>query len=386
VFYSSIIFSQNLSAEKIYKKVADAVVVINGYDSKNKLLSQGSGVILNDKGFVVTNYHILANCERFEILHDKKNVNYDDIIGIDVVKDILILKIINKKFSSIKIGNSKTLDIGQKIYAIGNPLGFQNTISEGIISGFRTFEESGQNFIQITASISPGSSGGAVVNDKGELIGISALSAKEGQNINFAIPIDEILGIKLSSYLKDKSFKDFEWFVKGREAYEKGYYQNSIKYYTNFIEAYPFYDAAYNNRGLAKKNSKDFSGAIQDFNKAIQINPNSINAYYNLGNAHLLLKDFSGAIQDFDKAIEINPKFEIAYYNRGLAKSIDDNRSAIQDFNKAIEIDPNYADAYFGRGLSKYLLEDKIGACLDWSKAGELGLDKAYDVIRKYCN
>lgn len=85
------------------------------------------------------------------------------------------------KSSSIKIGESKNLTIGQRVYAVGSPLGFENTISEGIISGLRSYEESGKDFIQITASISPGSSGGAVVNDKGELIGISTLTIKEGK-------------------------------------------------------------------------------------------------------------------------------------------------------------------------------------------------------------
>ena len=79
------------------------------------------------------------------------------------VKDILILKIKERKFAAIKIGDSKKLNVGQRVYAIGSPLGFENSISEGIISGLRNYAEIGKNFIQITASISSGSSGGAVV-------------------------------------------------------------------------------------------------------------------------------------------------------------------------------------------------------------------------------
>ncbi len=141
-FYSPNFYSQTLTAEQIYKKVSNAVVVIHAYDYDNELSKQGSGVVINDKGYVVTNYHVLAGCDRLEILHNKEIVPYVDIIGIDVEKDILILKIEAKKFPAIKIGDSKSLNIGQRVYAIGSPLGFENTISEGIISGLRSYEES----------------------------------------------------------------------------------------------------------------------------------------------------------------------------------------------------------------------------------------------------
>src|SRR3989304_5029710 len=216
--------SQTLTAEQIYEKVKDAVVVILAYDYSDELVKQGSGVVLNDKGYVVTNYHSLSGCERLEIKHGDEIIPYVDIIGIDVEKDILILKIEEKKFPAVKLGDIKALKVGQRVYAIGSPMGCENTISEGIISRLRSYEELSKNYIQITASISPGSSGGAVVNDKGELIGISTLTAKEGQNLNFAIPIDAVLDVEISSYLKNDTYKDFEWFAKGYDAIEKGNY------------------------------------------------------------------------------------------------------------------------------------------------------------------
>jgi len=90
--------AQTLSAEKIYKKVKDAVVVILVYNDSDVLAAQGSGVVLNDKGYVVTNYHVLSGYKRLEIMHDKEIIPYVDIVGIDVEKDILILKIEKKKF------------------------------------------------------------------------------------------------------------------------------------------------------------------------------------------------------------------------------------------------------------------------------------------------
>jgi len=379
--------SQTLSAEQIYEKVKDAVVVIYAYDYSDELAAQGSGVVLNDKGYVVTNYHVLSGNERLEIMHGDEIIPYVDIIGIDVEKDILILKIEEKKFPAVKLGDVKSLKVGQCVYAIGSPMGFENTISEGIISGLRSYEELRKNYIQITASISPGSSGGAVVNDKGELIGISTLTAKEGQNLNFAIPIDKVLSVEIGSYSKNKAFKDFELFDKGTDAIEEDNYIDAINYFTNFITKYPDDAHAYLFRGFAKAKIEDHIGALVDFNKSIKINPYDAYSYNNRGTTNFDLDDYRGAIQDYNKAIEIDPYFATSYNNRGLVKGkLKDYTGAIQDFNNAIEINPNFAGAYKNRGIAKYNLGDKAGACLDWSKAGELGGDDAYELIRKYCN
>ena len=99
------------------------------------------------------------------------------------------------------------------------------------------------------------------------------------------------------------------------------------------------------------------------------------------------INDYRSSIQDYNKAIELNPKYTYAYNNRGLAKvNLKDYRGAIQDYNKAIEINPNYADAYYNRGVAKIGLGQKNSGCLDLSKAGELGLAVAYDAIKEYCN
>lgn len=378
IVLSNKIYSQSLSAEKIYEKVKDAVVVIYAYDDSDELASQGSGVVLNDKGYVVTNYHVLSGCERLEIIHGEEIIPYVDIIGIDVEKDILILKIDEKKFPSIKIGDVKSLKVGQRIYAIGSPMGFENTISEGIISGLRSYEELSENYIQITASISPGSSGGAIVNDKGELIGISTSTIEEGQNLNFAIPIDDVLSVEISSYSKNDAYKEFELFYKGNGAAEKGNYQDAIKYFTSYLKKFPNDAGAYFNRGNAKYELKDYNGAIEDYNNTIKINPNFAGAYINSGNVKYGLQYYRDAMQDYAKAIEINPNDALAYLKHGNVKSkLEDYRGAIQDYTKAVEINPNYFEAYYNRGITKYNLQDYRGAIKDYDKVIEINPNDA---------
>ena len=141
----------------------------------------------------------------------------------------------------------------------------------------------------------------------------------------------------------------------------------------------------YLNNGNSKYNLKDYYGAISDYTKAIEIDPNNANAYFNRGNSKYDLKDYYGAISDYTKAIEIDPNNDSAYYNRGLSKyDLKDYYGAISDYTKAIEIDPNYAKAYNNRGISKAFINDLNGACEDARKAKSLGFD-ASKLIELVC-
>ena len=109
--------------------------------------------------------------------------------------------------------------------------------------------------------------------------------------------------------------------------------------------------------------------------------------YFNRAVAKYNLLDYEGAIADYTKAIELNPNYAEVFFNRGMCKAfLQDFRGAIADCTKAIELNPNYAEAYFNRGVSKNFLGQKDSGCLDFSKAGELGFAKAYESIQMFCN
>nr|WP_299416639.1 hypothetical protein [uncultured Emticicia sp.] len=144
-----------------------------------------------------------------------------------------------------------------------------------------------------------------------------------------------------------------------------------------------------------EKLANDNIGALSDFTKALKIDPNNADVYFIRGRTKWMLDDNIGAISDFTKTIEINPKYSLAYFERGICKgTLEDYRGAIADFTKAIEFDPKNAKAYFYRGFNKLGLATGVNninqslndsACLDLSKAGELGDYGAYDVIKKFC-
>ncbi len=380
LFYSES-YSQSLSAEKVYDIVKDAIVVILGYDKSDELISQGSGVVLNDKGYIITNYHILSGCERLEIMHGDNEIPYVDIAGYDVDKDILIININDKTFPLIKIGDNQSLKVGQQIYAIGNPMGFENTISEGIISGLRKYKEKGKNYIQITASISPGSSGGAVVNDKGELIGISTLTITDGQNLNFAIPIEEILDVEISNLPKE-GFRQMLIGMKWNMVREISLEADSLYENQNYAEAILLYSNALEKLGKVR--------SFLDSMRASHHYANMSICYCKIGKLEASYESYKLAL-DYDCGFDFlsNSDLEdisIAFYNRGtMIGKLGDYVSAIEDFNKSIEINPYFAEAYFNRGFSKYNLNDISGACLDWSKAGELDYYDAYEMINQHC-
>ena len=176
-----------------------------------------------------------------------------------------------------------------------------------------------------------------------------------------------------------------EYFYKAYEKNGKGDNYGAISDYTKAIEINPNYASAYNNLGNIKKEFKDYNGAISDYTKAIKINPNDELAYYNRGRNKEDLKDNYGAISDYTKAIEINPNYASAYNNLGnIKKEFKDYNGAISDYTKAIKINPNNAIAYYNRGLAKYFSNNYAGACLDARNAHNLGID-ATQFINNAC-
>lgn len=165
----------------------------------NNTWSVGSGCILNSKGYIITNHHVVGN---------EKNEIYVTLYGGDVVKgsviwsnsnlDLAVVKVSVAGLPAANMGDSDNLRIGEKAIAIGNPLGFdfQGTLTSGVISGLnRSIEVNGiymEDLIQTDASINSGNSGGPLMNGKGEVIGINTVKVESAEGIGFAIPINQI--------------------------------------------------------------------------------------------------------------------------------------------------------------------------------------------------
>jgi V8-like Glu-specific endopeptidase len=175
-------------------KQQNAVVMIqiNKNDKKNAAL--GTGFIIEKSGIIVTNYHCIsdwAEDDNNNVVIKMDNGAFFDIqgaIGLDKENDVALIKVKSKNLPVVKINRTPKIIQGDDVFVIGNPLGLESTVSQGAVSNIR--EQSG--IIQITAPISPGSSGSPVYNVQGEVIGVATFQTKTGQNLNFAVPINHV--------------------------------------------------------------------------------------------------------------------------------------------------------------------------------------------------
>ena len=158
---------------------------------------QGSGFIIDGAGHVLTNYHVIADARQVKVtLHNRKEYRAT-VVGTDRSHDLAILQIKAPDLAAMTLGDSRNLQVGQKVYAIGNPFGLAGTLTSGLVSSIRSVQEPDgvtiDEAIQTDAAINPGNSGGPLLNSHGEVIGINTMIASNvGQNagIGFAIPIN----------------------------------------------------------------------------------------------------------------------------------------------------------------------------------------------------
>jgi S1-C subfamily serine protease len=188
----------------VYHKNIQSVVNITSramaFDFFNGLVpqdGQGSGFIIDKAGHVLTNYHVIADARQVEVtLHNRKKYRAT-IVGTDQSHDLAVIQIKAPDLIPMVLGDSKNLQVGQKVYAIGNPFGLAGTLTRGIVSSIRSVQEPDgmtiDEAIQTDAAINPGNSGGPLLNWHGEVIGINTMIASNvGQSagIGFAIPIN----------------------------------------------------------------------------------------------------------------------------------------------------------------------------------------------------
>jgi S1-C subfamily serine protease len=188
----------------VYRKNIDSVVNITSravtFDFFYGLVpqeGQGSGFIIDKDGHVLTNYHVIADARQVEVtLHNRKKYRAT-VVGTDRSHDLAVIQIKGTGLTPMVLGDSRNLQVGQKVYAIGNPFGLAGTMTRGIISSIRPVQEPDgmqiDEAIQTDAAINPGNSGGPLLNWHGEVIGINTLIASNvGQSagIGFAIPVN----------------------------------------------------------------------------------------------------------------------------------------------------------------------------------------------------
>ncbi|MDH5474689.1 MAG: trypsin-like peptidase domain-containing protein [Cyclobacteriaceae bacterium] len=192
----SVVYIKNISERRYTTSWMD--LFLGGQSGTQQQVSSGSGVIFSSDGYIVTNNHVVEDAEKVEVIHNKKTYTAQ-IIGTDPSTDLAVLKIDGVKLPSISVGSSKALKVGEWVIAVGNPFNLTSTVTAGIVSAkgrdinILQGKFPIESFIQTDAAINPGNSGGALVNKKGELVGINtAILSRTGSyaGYGFAVPVD----------------------------------------------------------------------------------------------------------------------------------------------------------------------------------------------------
>ena len=191
----------NISAEQIVERRNDSGFFdfFPGFTRRFKTQSLGTGVIINPSGVVVTNAHVVSGASQI-VVSTRDNEEYEaDLLGLDENNDLALLKLKNAPASlpAAPMGSSSDLMIGESVIAIGNPMGFSNTVTTGVVSALKRQVKGEEgaiysDFIQTDAAINPGNSGGPLLNALGEVIGINTAIIRNAEGIGFAIPVDRV--------------------------------------------------------------------------------------------------------------------------------------------------------------------------------------------------
>ena len=292
------IFSKEKKSEEIAREYGQTVVSITTSDKDGKALGEGSGFIVDPKGIVVTNYHCISGCYTARIrLTNGAYYDVEGVLGVDHDWDIAILRIKAKNLPSAPLGDSDKLSAGERVVAIGNPLGLENTVSEGIISAIRGLEDTGDVVIQFTAPISPGSSGGPLFNARGEVIGVTTLYLEKGQNLNFAIPIN-----RAKPLIKSRKSVALPEAAREQKAVSPKP-SNSILGDVN-PEAQRHFAL-----GLSFSDEGKFDSAISEFQEAIRLKPDFAEAHFGLGGVYFKKGLYDLAIRHVKQAVLIKPDY-----------------------------------------------------------------------------
>lgn len=188
--------SQEQSVRELVNQLGEAVVQVRAPSGL------GSGFILNEEGYLITNFHVIEGETQLsvEVYHvrngqlDRRSYKQIRIMAMNKFQDLALLKIDDKdapKFASVPLGDSDVLAVGERVFAIGSPLGLERTVTEGIVST-KTRQLMGELYLQTTAQINPGNSGGPLFNLRGEVVGVTNMKLAFGEGLGFAIPVEAV--------------------------------------------------------------------------------------------------------------------------------------------------------------------------------------------------
>lgn len=313
----------------LVRRIKPSAVAIETFNSRNEKLARGSGFFIAANR-VVTNRHVIEGAYKAEIhLSNGNTFPVKGVLAIDGEADIALLQVdvpvsMVTPLSAVRTSPQE----GEGIVVIGNPFGFEGSVSNGIVSAVRDIPNYGR-IIQITAPISPGSSGSPVVNMSGQLIGVATLQLTDGQSLNFAVPSERVAQLQAGNLT---SFSDLVASSRRNKR----------------AAAELFYG-----RGLGFLSHDDWARALPLFEKAVDTDPDYAEAWYQTSYCNGMLGRHNDALRASRQVIRLKPDWPEPYVNMGHAYSrLGQFQDAINSYKQALRLDPYNADVQFAMGIT----------------------------------
>lgn len=319
-------FSYGKTATEVYEQASASTVIVKNTDTLAKKKSSGSGVVLSD-GQVLTNCHVIKNAQVLTV--HTRHKEYPAILQYsDWTRDLCSLTVAGLDAPSALLGQSKTLKVGAKVYALGTPRGLAFTFSDGIVSGFR--ERKNGRHIQTTAAISRGSSGGGLFDEDGALVGLTTFYMANGQNLNFAIPIEwasELAkrstpdpALNSASSVTSSAAKaspTSPWQSTSQELEANNDWTALLAHSEQWTRAESYNDNAWKSRGIALYRTGQTDLSVEAWKQAVRINPDDADVWFLMGAAYTRASRSAQAIEAFKHALSLEPQDAVAWYSLG---------------------------------------------------------------------
>ena len=363
---------------ELVRRIKPSAVAIETFDSRGEKLSRGSGFFV-DVDRVVTNRHVIDNAFRAEV-HSYNGSIYQvkGVIAVDAEGDLALLRVDAPSNQVRPLLLDKTSpQEGESVVVIGNPLGLEGSVTNGIVSAVRDIPTFGR-IIQITAPISPGSSGSPVVNMQGQVIGVATLQITGGQSVNFAIPSERISQLQggpllplselVAASSRNKRAKAVQAFRDGLSFLSQDDCEKALPYFEKAVESDNNYAEAWAQTGFCREKLGRHAEAIDASKRAVSLRP-SAESYFNIGLASYYLKNYREAAENYRQAIRLDPYNSAdAHYALGLVyRDWGRPEEEIQAYKQAIKLKPDYASAYERLG-SRYLKSKKYAEAIETFK------------------
>jgi len=342
---------------ELVRQVKPGVVSVTTYDAKGDSLISGSGFFIRP-GQVMTNLHVVRGAMRAEIktLEGKgRSYAVSGLLAVDEEADLALLSVdLPLDKSRVAVMGTALPEEGEKVFAIGNPLRLEGSVSDGIVSAVRDVPNLGK-IIQVTVPISHGNSGSPLFNMKGQVVGIVTVKVTNGQNINLALSSERIVTVapgSLSTFAalanKSRLLQQSDaladvWYRNGLDSLWLGNYESALSHFENAVNKNPRRAEAWVEVGFCKVKQGRHQEGIRAYQRALQLRPGSAEAHNRLGDAYFDMARFEDAIASYSQAVRLRPAMAEAYYNLGMTYlELGDRASAVAQSVKLASLDPDW--------------------------------------------